>query len=270
MDDINILELLRSKKNATLTVVTTHKPLNSYECTYSVDNAEVGTTVCHDLSYLFSDLDKLLVQDDVTYQITVLPSLALVIQIRNEKFTISSSMLYGTDIFDDNKCTVVVNSPSKVLMNIIRREAVPVKTTIQYQNLTMSDYGAGDKYVYRPNPTISYPVLRTPGPTEPVPFSDANARGYTNVVVGGDTTQDLSQHRGRLIAEAIKHVNNVASGNVHEADNKLPDTKAENDAVDSEKIEQYRHKAFQEGLAALAEEAKRKAAQQSTEDDFEV
>lgn len=270
MDDINILELLRSKKNATLTVVTTHKPLNSYECTYSVDNAEVGTTVCHDLSYLFSDLDKLLVQDDVTYQITVLPSLALVIQTRDEKFTISSSMLYSTDIFDDNKCTVVVNSPSKVLMSIIRREVVPVKTTIQYQNLTMSDYGAGDKYVYRPNPTISYPVLRTPGPTEPVPFSDANARGYTNVVVGEADTADLSQHRGRLIAEAIKHINNVANGDVHEADNKLPNTTTENNDADKEKIEQHRRESFQKGLEALAEEAKRKAAQQSTEDDFEV
>ena len=270
MDDINILELLRSKKNATLAVVTTHKPLNSYECTYLVDNAEVGTTACHNLDYLFSDLDKLLVQDGVTYQINVLPSLALVIQTRDEKFTISSSMLYSTDIFDDNKCTVVVNSPSKVLMNIIRREVVPVKTVIEYQNLTMSDYGAGDKYVYRPNPTISYPVLRTPGPSEPMPFSDANARGYTNVVVGEADTADLSQHRGRLIAEAIKHVNNVASGNVHEADNKLPNVTTENTDADKEKIEQHRRESFQKGLEALAEEAKRKAAQQSTEDDFEV
>ena len=269
MDDINILELLRSNRNATLTVVTTHKPLNSYECTYSVDNAGVGTTVCHDLSYLFSDLDKLLVQDDVTYQITVLPSLALVIQTRDEKFTISSSMLYSTDIFDDNKCTVVVNSPSKVLMNIIRREVVPVKTVIQYQNLTMSDYGAGNRYVYRPNVTISNPVLRTPGPTEPVPFSDVNARGYTNVVVGEADTADLSQHRGRLIAEAIKHINNVANGDVHEADNKLTNTTTENNDADKEKIEQHRRESFQKGLEALAEEAKRRAAQ-STEDDFEV
>ena len=269
MDDINILELLRSKRNATLTVVTTHKPLNSYECTYLVDNAEVGTRACHNLDYLFSDLDKLLVQDDVTYQINVLPSLALVIQTRDEKFTISSSMLYSTDIFDDNKCTVVVNSPSKVLMNIIRREVVPVKTMIQYQNLTMSDYGAGNRYVYRPNPTISYPVLRTPGPSEPMPFSDANARGYTNVVVGEADTADLSQHRGRLIAEAIKHVNNVASGNVHEADNKLPNATAVNSDADKEKIEQHRRESFQKGLEALAEENKRKAAQ-STEDDFNV
>lgn len=269
MDDINILELLRSKRNATLTVVTTHKPLNSYECTYLVDNAEVETTACHDLSYLFSDLDKLLVKDDVTYQINVLPSLALVIQTRDEKFTISSSMLYSTDIFDDNKCTVVVNSPSKVLMNIIRREVVPVKTVIEYQNLTAYDYGAGNRYVYRPNPTISHPVLRTPGPSEPMPFSDANARGYTNVVVGEADTQDLSQHRGRLIAEAIKHVNNVASGNVHEADNKLPNATTENTDADKEKIEQHRRESFQKGLEALAEENKRRAAQ-STEDDFDV
>lgn len=278
MSDINILELLRSKKNTTLSIITTHRSTDSYNCTSVLDGDAPKSGIISKPEYLFAELDNLLTRDDVTYQVTILPRLSLVINTREEEISISSTMLYSSDIFETNSCNVVVNTPSKILANIIEREIVPVKIQVQYQNIsgriTITATDSKDTTVY-PNTPEPMPWLKVQQSTEPVPFTDTKevkAKGYTNVIVGHEDVSDPIEHRNRLTAEVMQHIANVTSGNVHES---IP-TQVQPDihigAVNEEEVKRYRERIFNEGLQELAKESKRRAEQPatSTEDDFAI
>lgn len=281
---MSILKLLRSKNNSTLTVITTHHNEtfnNKYDCTYVLNSAEstkvTKETCIIDAEYIFSEFDELLLQDDVTYQINVLPTLSLIIRTKEEEYTISSHMLYNTDIFVNDQSKLIVNSPSKIFARIVKREVIPVKIIIKYENVkdtvTIRSYSELSPYLDNPV-TIANPVLITKEPVqkELSAKTEIKPKGYTNVIVGNEVELDPDKHRNRIIAEVMQHVENVAKGEVHasEPNKTLEDVRIHDDSkVTQAEVEAYRKKVFNEGLQELAKEARRKE-EQSTEDDFSI
>lgn len=290
---MSILKLLRSKNNSTLSVITMHHHndvFNSqYDCTYTLTSdgfTEVTEELCADAECVFAEFDDLLMKDDVTYQINVLPTLSLIIRTREEEYTISSNMLYNTDIFitdsdmfnpDNNRSKLIVNSPSKIFARIIKREVIPVKILIKYENIkdTVTIRSYSKDIVYKDNPvTLTNPVLVTKEPVQPNLFAktEVKPKGYTNVIVGNEVELDPDKHRNNIIAEVMQHVENVAKGEVHvsEPNKTLEDVRINDDSkVTQAEVEAYRKKVFNEGLQELAKEARRKE-EQSTEDDFSI
>lgn len=275
---INILELLRSKKNATLSVTTTHRSTSSYNCNYVLNNDEPKSEIISNPEYLFAELDDLLTKEDIVYQITVLPKLTLVIKTNTEEISISSNMLYNSDIFETDTCTIVVKTPSKILANIIEREVVPVKIQIQYQNIsgriTITATNANGNTVH-PNTPEPMPWFKVQS-AEPVPFTDTKEikpKGYTNVIVGNEFELDPEKRQRNLMSEVMKHVENVANNDtriVPSAEKALNDLHITGNVNVTEKeVEEHRKKIFAEGLEALSKEARRKEAE-SAEDDFSV
>lgn len=275
-----ILKLLRGKNNSTLTVITTHRRNdvfnNKYDCTYILNSdgvAEVTKELYVDEECVFAEFDDLLMQDDVTYQINVLPTLSLIIRTKEEEYTISSNTLYTTDIFVNDQSKSIINSPSKIFTKIIRREVIPVKIIVKYENIkdtvTIRSYSEHSPYLDNPV-TITNPVpLIT---KEPVQKELFKPKGYTNVIVGNEVELDPDKHRNKIIAEVMQHVENVANGEVHAAEpNKtLEDVRIHDDnKVTQAEVEAYRKKVFSGGLQELAKEARRKE-EQSTEDDFSI
>lgn len=277
---MSILKLLRSKNNSTLTVITTHHNEtfnNKYDCTYVLNNTEVTKEVYGDAEYIFAEFDDLLMKDDVTYQINVLPTLSLIIRTKEEEYTISSHMLYNADIFVNDQSKSVINSPSKILARIVKREVIPVKIIIKYENVkntvTIRSYNELSPYLDNPV-TIANPVLITKEPVqkELSAKTEIKPKGYTNVIVGNEVELDPDKHRNRIIAEVMQHVENVAKGEVHasEPNKTLEDVRIHDDSkVTQAEVEAYRKKVFNEGLQELAKEARRKE-EQSTEDDFSI
>ena len=290
---MSILKLLRSKNNSTLSVITMHHHndvFNSqYDCTYTLNSdgfTEVTEELCADAECVFAEFDDLLMKDDVTYQINVLPTLSLIIRTKEEEYTISSNMLYNTDIFitdsdmfnlDNSKSKLIVNSPSKIFARIIKREVIPVKILIKYENIknTVTIRSYSKDIVYKDNPvTLTNPVLVTKEPVQPNLFAktEVKPKGYTNVIVGNEVELDPDKHRNNIIAEVMQHVENVAKGEVHvsEPNKTLEDVRINDDSkVTQAEVEAYRKKVFNEGLQELAKEARRKE-EQSTEDDFSI
>lgn len=291
---MSILKLLRSKSNSTLSVITMHHHNDvfngQYDCTYTLTSdgvVESTKELCADAECVFAEFDDLLMQDDVTYQINVLPTLSLIIRTKEEEYTISSNMLYNTDIFItdsdmfnpyNNKSKLIVNSPSKIFARIIKREVIPVKIMIKYENIkdTVTVRASFNKnLVYTDNPiTLTNPVLVTKEPVQKESFTktEVKPKGYTNVIVGNEVELDPDKHRNNIIAEVMQHVENVAKGEVHESEpNKtLEDVRIHDDSnVTQAEVEAYRKKVFNEGLQELAKEARRKE-EQSTEDDFSI
>lgn len=276
---MSILKLLRSKNNSTLTVVTTHHRNdvfnNQYDCIYILnrdDVAEATKELCVDGECVFAEFDDLLIQDDVTYQIKVLPKLSLIISTKEEKYTISSNMLHNTDIFVNDQSKSIINSPSKIFTKIIRREVIPVKIIVKYENIkdtvTIRSYSEHSPYLDNPV-TITNPVLLT---KEPVQKELFKPKGYTNVIVGNEVELDPDKHRNKIIAEVMQHVENVANGEVHatEPNKTLEDVRIHDDnKVTQAEVDAYRKKVFSGGLQELAKEARRKE-EQSTEDDFSI
>lgn len=280
---MSILNLLRNKNKSTLSVITMHHSdifNNKYDCTYVLNIAEstkVTKETCIDAEYVFSEFDELLVKDDVTYQINVLPTLSLIIRTKDEEYTISSNMLYNTDIFVNDQSKLVINSPSKILARIIKREVIPVKIMIKYENVkdtvTIRSYNELSPYLDNPV-TIANPVLITKEPVqkELSAKTEVKPKGYTNVIVGNEIELDPDKHRNNIIAEVMQHVENVAKGEVHasEPSKTLEDVRIHDDSkVTQAEVDAYRKKIFNEGLQELAKEARRKE-EQSTEDDFSV
>lgn len=281
---MSILKLLRSKNNSTLTVITTHHNdlfNNKHDCTYVLNSAEstkvTKETCIIDAEYIFSEFDELLLQDDVTYQINVLPTLSLIIRTKEEEYTISSHMLYNTDIFVNDQSKSVINSPSNILARIVKREVIPVKIIIKYENVkdtvTIRSYNELSPYLDNPV-TIANPVLITKEPVQKELFAktEIKPKGYTNVIVGNEVELDPDKHRNNIIAEVMQHVENVAKGEVHasEPNKTLEDVRIHDDSkVTQAEVEAYRKKVFNEGLQELAKEARRKE-EQSTEDDFSI
>lgn len=279
MSDINILELLRSKKNTTLSIITTHRSTDSYDCTSVLDRDTPKSGIISKPEYLFTELDELLTRDDVTYQVTILPRLSLVISTREEEISISSTMLYNSDIFETNSCNVVVNTPSRILANIIEREIVPVKIQIQYQNIsgriTITATDSNDNTVHSNTPE-PMPWLKVQQSIEPVPFADTKEvkpKGYTNVVVGNEFELNPEKRQRNLMSEVMKHVENVANNDTRDvpsAEKALSDLHlTTNINVTEKEVEEHRKRIFAEGLKELAKEARRKEAE-SAEDDFAV
>lgn len=277
---MSILKLLRSKNNSALTVMTIHHYndvfSNRYDCTYILNGdgvTEVTKELCVDGECVFAEFDDLLIQDDVTYQINVLPTLSLIIRTKEEKYTISSNMLFNIDIFVNDRSKSIIDSPSKIFAKIIRREVIPVKIMVKYENIkdtvTIRSYSEHSPHLDNPV-TITNPVpLIT---KEPVQKELFKPKGYTNVIVGNEVELDPDKHRNKIIAEVMQHVENVANGEVHAAEpNKtLEDVRIHDDnKVTQADIEAYRKKVFSGGLQELAKEARRKE-EQSTEDDFSI
>lgn len=276
---MSILKLLRSKNNSTLTVMTIHHYndafSNRYDCTYILNSdgvTEVTKELYVDGECVFAEFDDLLIQDDVTYQINVLPTLALIIRTKEEKYTISSNMLHNTDIFVNDQSKSIIDSPSKIFAKIIRREVIPVKIMVKYENIkdtvTIRSYSEHSQYLDNPV-TITNPVLLT---KEPVQKELFKPKGYTNVIVGNEVELDPDKHRNKIIAEVMQHVENVAKGEVHasEPNKTLEDVRIQDDnKVTQAEVEAYRKKVFSGGLQELAKEARRKE-EQSTEDDFSI
>ena len=274
---MSILNLLRSKNNSTLSVITMHHSdlfSNKHDCTYVLNSAEstkVTKETCIDAEYIFSEFDELLLQDDVTYQINVLPTLSLIIRTKDEEYTISSHMLYNADIFVNDKS--IINSPSKILTKIIKREAIPVKIIIKYENIkdtttTRSYKENASDLTYRQKSAM----LNNPVQVTEFVKTEVKPKGYTNVIVGNEVELDPDKHRNKIIAEVMQHVENVAKGEVHasEPNKTLEDVRIHDDSnVPPAEVEAYRKKIFNEGLQELAKEARRKE-EQSTEDDFSV
>lgn len=276
---INILELLRSKKNATLSVTTTHRSTSSYNCNYVLNNDEPKSEIISNPEYLFAELDDLLTKEDIVYQITILPKLTLVIKTNTEEISISSNMLYNSDIFETDTCTIVVKTPSKILANIIERETIPVKIQIQYQNIsgriTIAATDSNDNTVY-PNTPEPMPWFQVQQSPEPVPFTDTKEvkpKGYTNVVVGNEFELNPEKRQRNLMSEVMKHVENVANNDTRDvpsAEKALSDLHlTTNTNVTEKEVEEHRKRIFAEGLKELAKEARRKEAE-SAEDDFAV
>ena len=97
------------------------------------------------------------------------------------------------------------------------------------------------------------------------------SKGYTNVIVSADGVVDEETNRKALMAEVMRHVNNIETGNTREAtgtttpNNDVHITAMNN--ASEEAIKEYRAKVFAEGAIALKEKADRLAAA-NTEDDF--
>lgn len=276
---MSILKLLRSKNNSALTVMTMHHYndafSNRYDCTYILNSdgvTEVTKELYVDGERVFAEFDDLLIQDDVTYQINVLPTLSLIIRTKEEKYTISSNMLFTIDIFVNDQSKSIIDSPSKIFAKIIRREVIPVKIMVKYENIkdtvTIRSYSEHSQYLDNPV-TITNPVLLT---KEPVQKELFKPKGYTNVIVGNEVELDPDKHRNKIIAEVMQHVENVAKGEVHasEPNKTLEDVRIQDDnKVTQAEVEAYRKKVFSGGLQELAKEARRKE-EQSTEDDFSI
>ena len=276
---MSILKLLRSKNNSALTVMTMHHYndafCNRYDCTYILNGdgvTEVTKELYVDGECVFAEFDDLLIQDDVTYQINVLPTLALIISTKEEKYTISSNMLLNIDIFVNDQSKSIIDSPSKIFAKIIRREVIPVKIIVKYENIkdtvTIRSYSEHSPHLDNPV-TITNPVLLT---KEPVHKELFKPKGYTNVIVGNEVELDPDKHRNKIIAEVMQHVENVANGEVHapEPNKTLEDVRIHDDnKVTQAEVEAYRKKVFSGGLQELAKEARRKE-EQSTEDDFSI
>lgn len=279
---MSILKLLRSKNNSTLTVITMHHHNgvfdNKYDCTYILNGdefTEVTKELCAAEECVFAEFDDLLMQDDATYQINVLPTLSLIIRTKEEEYTISSNMLYTTDIFVNDQSKSIINSPSKILSRIIKREVIPVKILIKYEsaNNTLTTRSNNDKPLYINNPfLVDNPLTKEPLRNELPTKTEVKPKGYTNVIVGNEIELDPDKHRNNIIAEVMQHVENVAKGEVHasEPNKTLEDVRIHDDnKVTQAEVEAYRKKVFNEGLQELAKEARRKE-EQSTEDDFSI
>jgi hypothetical protein len=260
MASIDILELVRSKTNTTLSVVTKRSDsiiTSRCTCICTLEGEKpVEDIGCCD-EVLFAKFDDLLLDDGATYALTVLPDVSLVIRTKDEEFIISSNRFHVCDMFNPNNKSI--GSPVQILTDIIRSESIPVKITIKYKKLDQ---------VAAPLPKAKVaPSLNIK------PAKQVKPKGYTNVIVGHEDVSDPIEHRDRIIAEVMQHVSNVTNGNTHETIPTEPEkVDTLNARVTEEEVKKYRDKIFNEGLKELAKESKRKAEQPatSTEDDFTV
>lgn len=226
-------------------------------------------------SELFTFLSDIL--DDSTlasYGFVAYPVLGFYVETPSEKFVISSNNL-SLELFDMHRSIV------DILRNATTR--TPMSTvTIEYTALdSRADHNVFKEYTpYDASSIPSQPktyeqngityMLMDNSNTNAKP---AKPKGYTNVVVGNEFEPNPVKRQRNIIAEVMKHVDNVAKDDVRVVatpEKALDDLQLNVDgAVDAKAVEEHRKKVFAEGLKQLAQESKRKEAE-STEDDFAV
>lgn len=214
---------------------------------------------------IFQCLDDLLEDRAlVSFGCLIYPKPSLVIETSDEKVVISASTMTFESLLLDN--TIV--APSGVLSDAIKPKT-PVIVTVEYTTTDPSD----PHEVTERSEIDATEVEQKKESTNGIEAMTQGIRskGYTNVVVSADGVVDEETNRKALMAEVMRHVNNIENGNTREAtgtttpNNDVHITTMNN--ASEEAIKEYRAKVFAEGAIALKEKADRLAAA-NTEDDF--
>lgn len=214
---------------------------------------------------IFQCLDDLLEDRTlISFGCLIYPKPSLVIETSDEKVVIAASTMTFESLLLDN--TIV--APSGVLSDVIKPNT-PVIVTIEYTTTDPSD----PHTVTERGEIDATEVEQKKESTNGIEAMTQGIRskGYTNVVVSADGVVDEETNRKALMAEVMRHVNNIENGNTREA---TGTTTSNNDVhitamnnASEEAIKEYRAKVFAEGAIALKEKADRLAAA-NTEDDF--
>ena len=214
---------------------------------------------------IFQCIDDLLEDRTlISFGCLIYPKPSLVIETSDEKVVISASTMTFDSLISSN--TVV--APSAALSDAIKPNT-PVIVTIEYTTTDPTDTHT----VTERGEIDATEVEQKEEPANGIEAMTQGIRskGYTNVVVSADGVVDEETNRKALMAEVMRHVNNIENGNTREA---TGTTTSNNDVhitamnnASEEAIKEYRAKVFAEGAIALKEKADRLAAA-NTEDDF--
>lgn len=214
---------------------------------------------------IFQCLDDLLEDRTlISFGCLIYPKPSLVIETSDEKVVIAASTMTFESLLLDN--TIV--APSGVLSDVIKPNT-PVIVTIEYTTTDPSDPHTVTEHGEIDATEVEQKKESTNGIEAMT--QGIRSKGYTNVVVSADGVVDEETNRKALMAEVMRHVNNIENGNTREAtgtttpNNDVHITAMNN--ASEEAIKEYRAKVFAEGAIALKEKADRLAAA-NTEDDF--
>ena len=214
---------------------------------------------------IFQCLDDLLEDRTlISFGCLIYPKPSLVIETNDEKVVIAASTMTFESLLLDN--TIV--APSGVLSDVIKPNT-PVIVTIEYTTTDPSDPHTVTEHGEIDATEVEQKKESTNGIEAMT--QGIRSKGYTNVVVSADGVVDEETNRKALMAEVMRHVNNIENGNTREAtgtttpNNDVHITAMNN--ASEEAIKEYRAKVFAEGAIALKEKADRLAAA-NTEDDF--
>ena len=210
----------------------------------------------------------------ISFGCLIYPKPSLVIETSDEKVVIAASTMTFDSLISAD--TVVV--PTVALGDAIKPNT-PVIVTIEYTtpvivNIEYTTTDPLDPHTVTEHGEIdATEVEQKKESTNGIEAMTQGIRskGYTNVVVSADGVVDEETNRKALMAEVMRHVNNIETGNTREA---TGTTTSNNDVhitamnnASEEAIKEYRAKVFAEGAIALKEKADRLAAA-NTEDDF--
>ena len=215
---------------------------------------------------IFQCLDDLLEDRTlVSFGCLIYPKPSLVIETNDEKIVIAASTMTFESLLLDN--TIV--APSGVLSDAIKPKT-PVIVTIEYTTTDPSDPHTVTEHSEIDATEVEQKKESTNGIEAMT--QGIRSKGYTNVVVSADGVVDEETNRKALMAEVMRHVNNIENGNTREATGTTttPNSDVHITAMNNaseEAIKEYRAKVFAEGAIALKEKADRLAAA-NTEDDF--
>lgn len=200
----------------------------------------------------------------ISFGCLIYPKPSLVIETSDEKVVIAASTMTFDSLISAD--TVVV--PTVALGDAIKPNT-PVIVTVEYTTTDPSDPHAVTERGEIDATEVEQKKESTNGIEAMT--QGIRSKGYTNVVVSADGVVDEETNRKALMAEVMRHVNNIENGNTREAtgtttpNNDVHITAMNN--ASEEAIKEYRAKVFAEGAIALKEKADRLAAA-NTEDDF--
>ena len=200
----------------------------------------------------------------ISFGCLIYPKPSLVIETSDEKVVIAASTMTFNSLISND----VVVVPTVALGDAIKPNT-PVIVTIEYTTTDPLD----PHTVTERSEIDATEVEQKKEATNGIEAMTQGIRskGYTNVVVSADGVVDEETNRKALMAEVMRHVNNIENGNTREAtgtttpNNDVHITAMNN--ASEEAIKEYRAKVFAEGAIALKEKADRLAAT-NTEDDF--
>ena len=201
----------------------------------------------------------------ISFGCLIYPKPSLVIETSDEKIVIAAS----TMTFDSLISNDVVVVPTVALGDAIKPNT-PVIVTVEYTTTDPSDPHTVTERGEIDATEVEQKKKESTNGIEAM-TQGIRSKGYTNVVVSADGVVDEETNRKALMAEVMRHVNNIENGNTREV---TGTTTSNNDVhitamnnASEEAIKEYRAKVFAEGAIALKEKADRLAAA-NTEDDF--
>lgn len=201
----------------------------------------------------------------ISFGCLIYPKPSLVIETSDEKIVIAAS----TMTFDSLISNDVVVVPTVALSDAIKPNT-PVIVTVEYTTTDPSDPHEVTERGEIDATEVEQKKKESTNGIEAM-TQGIRSKGYTNVVVSADGVVDEETNRKALMAEVMRHVNNIENGNTREV---TGTTTSNNDVhitamnnASEEAIKEYRAKVFAEGAIALKEKADRLAAA-NTEDDF--